>query len=658
MMSKLITKNAPLAALVILFAIAPACALGAAEPDDKDAINQALEEAEKLMAEQDSVIDRARRHLNVVESSGMPRTTSPLIIAPESSKPVSVAPAAATRKRAQEIANHAAAVYRDRRNYESAYELASEALRVDPQNRKAQKLQDRIAVDLDQHIDVLSPLGHPYRPPEGVIAYKIAVSDQVITLAEATDIGLKNNVQLIGYEKKIKGAERKLTEARRAMFPSLSGETTRSGGTIGGTVYIGESYKINFSQPVFDGGELLFTLRQAQANVESDKAKYGKERAEYLYRVHEAYRGTVGADYNLSYQSALFDEIDQVKVRVDKEYGLKLAAEIDYLDTLSIHNQVNFQKESAGSDLINAKLILAQEMGLDPDLPLPVDTSLKYAEIPLDVPTIRHLAREHNWDMRIKDIAVKGAYYALKIFSAKKMPKIEMRGSFGLGAEQALSSTSTNSFGGVDSEPINGVSLDLENEHFIGFEGSIPLGPNSVEYGYSRRFFAPTVSSFLGSEDYKHRAAFNLFDRLADMTDEEIAEADYMIAKAEYEKERLTTDVKAQEAYYSYKTALLQLNTSLSKIKFREKQVNILRLTTGMQEASVSSLLEQLVQLTEDRYSYVKAIGEIHSAVENINRIIGIEGYYSAEPVDIVVRTGRGHKFHAATSRNKGILEE
>ena len=73
------------------------------------------------------------------------------------------------------------------------------------------------------------------------------------------------------------------------------------------------------------------------------------------------------------------------------------------------------------------------------------------------------------------------------------------------------------------------------------------------------------------------------------------------------------------------------MNTSLTRIKYREKQINILRLTTGFQDTSVSSLLNEMIQLTEDRFSYVRAIADIHGAISNINRLIGIESYFSIE---------------------------
>lgn len=560
----------------------------------RDQVQAYVEEAQQKAAEQDKLIERARAHLNVVETGGRRDRTADI----------------------DALVEKASVVYREEREYLDAYKLAHEALEIDPAHEKAKELKRSIKHDLENVVTIGIPYDKPYQPPEGVLAYKVAVSDGLVTLEEAQEIAVKNSVLLASMQKRVKGAERKLTEARRALFPTISAEAVANGGIVAGDAYQGESWKLNLSHTVFDGGELIFTLKQAEANVGSDKAKYAKERLELVHRVGEAYRGVVTADYNLAYQDSLLAEVDEIKARTDEEHNEKLIPEIDYLEVGSLHNQVIFQKVSAESAYLQAKLILAQELGIDPSLPTPLDTVLGVKEIPLDLEVVRRTAQKHNWDIRLKELAAEGAFYNVKVFDAKKMPKIELRGSMGLQGESSVGA---------------GYHNDLENEHFIGIEGSLPLGGNTIEYGYTRRFFGPTVLSLTGSEDYRHRVAFFLLDKLADLTDADIAKADYLVAKDEVQKERVNTDVRVHEAFYDYKGALLQIDTSLSKIKFREKQVSILKVLASLEESKVSSLVNEMMALSEDRFAYVKAVAETHDTLSNINRLIGIEGYYGNE---------------------------
>jgi len=176
-----------------------------------------------------------------------------------------------------------------------------------------------------------------------------------------------------------------------------------------------------------------------------------------------------------------------------------------------------------------------------------------------------------------------------------------------------------------------GPNVDLENEHFISVEVSMPWGPNEASYSFQRRFFAPTVSSFQGSQDFRHVWKLGLLDKLARLSDEEIAKSDYLKAKAELKQEEAGQLISARQAYYDYEGALLQLNTSLSKIEYREKQVKVLIHMAKLEEVDVSDLLEERMSLTEDYYSRVTSISSIKNALSSMNRLVGIEGYYRGE---------------------------
>jgi outer membrane protein TolC len=564
----------------------------------EDKINVAIEEAEKRLATQDDLITRARRHLNVLEK----------VEAKESLQ---------NKAQAGQLLQEASIIYRDKSQYMEAYELADEAMKLYPENGDVERFKKRILKDMVINMTDSLPYGRNVTPPEGMLAYKVAISNKIITIEEAINIALKNSIPLASQRMKLKGDRRKLTEAKRALFPNLSFEASANGGiTAAAGAYQGESWKFNADQVVFDGGELMFTVRQAETSLKSDEAEYNKTRLDLIHQVGETYRGVLNADYNLAYQRSLFDEVQQVQDRSEKEKALGFIPEADYLDLLSVYNQVSFQFESAKIGLDSAKMLFGQTLGLSPEYELPIDTTLRYKEIEINLGTLRQMVQRHNWDIKVSEMAAKGAYYGVLVFKAQKSPKVTLRGSLGITGEEPVGA---------------GRSNDLEDEHFIGVEVEMPIGPNSIEYSFNRRFFGPTVLALTGSEDFRHRVTLSLLDKLSNLTDEDGAKADYLQALAELKKERSDQDIASQDAYYSYRAALLQMNTSLSKIKYREKQVNILRVMSGLQESSVSQLLSEMVALSEDRFSYVKAISDIHDSVSNINRIIGIQDFYTMD---------------------------
>ena len=184
---------------------------------------------------------------------------------------------------------------------------------------------------------------------DGEALYRVSVSDHKITLKEAIEIGLANHGGLLASKKKVEVADSKLTEAKRALFPTISGSMDFNGGINVGRFFKGESRKITVSQPVFYGGELVFTVRQAEENLKSAKEEYTKQRHEAVHEIRTAYYGVVKAEYNAQYQFELYDLVNTLYRRLKKERQEKLIAEVDFLNAESKYEQVYFQLESATS---------------------------------------------------------------------------------------------------------------------------------------------------------------------------------------------------------------------------------------------------------------------------------------------------------------------
>jgi outer membrane protein TolC len=326
----------------------------------------------------------------------------------------------------------------------------------------------------------------------------------------------------------------------------------------------------------------------------------------------------------LEYQVELENSIKGIFQRSSKAYEAKLIPEIEFLEVEAIHNQVHFQRESANSGLKSAYLILYQNMGIGLDEQAAVDLDLEFQPVTVEMEPFLRMVLANNLDIKIKEAAAETAYFGVKVFDAKKQPRVDVRGSVGLQGEVKTGgdNATTGPFG---------TGPDLENEQYIAVNVSMPFGPHSSNYAYQRRFFGPTISAFQGSEDYKHTWGFNLFDKLAEMTDEDLAKADYLNALAELNHEKTTQTVSARDAYFEYNKSLLQLETSQFKIKHRTHQVALLEHTTKTEDSRITELMNEMVTLAEDKFSKVSSISSAKIALTDMNRLVGIEGYYTDE---------------------------
>jgi outer membrane protein TolC len=489
---------------------------------------------------------------------------------------------------------------------------------------------DRLGKPIQSAFSWMSAKQKTYREKsltEGEVLYKVAVSDGKITLREAIGIGLANNLEVQALKKKVEVAQAKLAEAKRALFPTISMVLEENGGKLGGSednpsgrIYRGRNYKLNLTQPIFYGGELTYTLKQAETNLKGSKEEYYKAKNEYILQTKQAYYGVVKAEYNVLYQGELYERISNFYKKARQEKELKLMSEIDYLNIESKFNETLLSLESSKYDLLSATLLLYQTLVLDTEgYPLPLDLRIHYVKVKPDLDQVLEMALQANPNVRVKRLALESAEYGVLVYKAKKLPKVDLRGSYGMLGEVFK-----------DSEAIedDNHDLDLEKEWFLGTTISMPLGPNTVEYNRIKHKYGPTVLALHGSEDWSHKLSLSLFDKLSEITDEKSAEASVLQARSDLQKAENEVISKVREDFYNVQKALLQIEVAVSKLRYQSKQDAILLYMVKLQEASIESLLEHYTESTQHKFSFIQAVTDYNLALDGLGVSIGDPYYF------------------------------
>jgi len=454
---------------------------------------------------------------------------------------------------------------------------------------------------------------------DGEALYKVAVSDKKVSLKEAVEIGLANNIGLQSLKKREEAAQAKLNEAKRALLPTVQLQAEVNGGKSP-RFYKGENQKINVSQPLFYGGELQATVKQAEANLKSIAAEYEKSKGESVHQVRTAYYGVIRAEYNSRYQAELYDKVSNIHKRSKEVYRQKLMAEVDFLNLESQYQQVFFQVESTKNDLLSAALLLRQSMGLDSDTDLPIDLKIHFKKTKPEFNKILSMAVQNNADLRSREATLEAAKYGVKIYQAKKLPRVDLRGSYGMLGE---------TFHDTDAFLEEKADNDLEKEWFLGVEANMPLGASSIDYSQVKHVYGPTIfSATRGSEDWRHHVAFNLWDKLSNITDEKSAQAGLLQAQSEYEKAKNDLTIKIRDDFYTLQKSSIQIDSSVARIKYQEKQNLILEYMSGLQEASLSSLIDGLISQAQDRFSFIQAVADYELAKSSLSISIGDPDYF------------------------------
>lgn len=449
---------------------------------------------------------------------------------------------------------------------------------------------------------------------DGDALYRVAISDGRLTIEEATAIAEANSTELRGVKRRIDVARSKVREATRALLPTVSFVMEWNGGIASQRFYKGKSRKLNVNQPVFYGGELIYTLRQSEAGWKGAQQEYASARGEIVRAVANQYFSVVKAEYNLHYQTALNRDADVVYRRVRKERIKSVVSEIDYLNVESQHHSVALQFEAAKNEYVTSTLALYQSMGLPLDDRLPVDLRINFNKIDPDLDEVLTIAMRNNPTILNKQYSLEGAEWNIKIYKAKGLPHFDLRGSIGYLGEV-----------NKDTKAIEGDNhdLDLEKEWFLGGTVSMPLGESSVEYDQIKHNYGPTVLALTGSQDFKHKVTYNLLDKIANTTDSVKAEADYYQALSELEKAANDAILGVKDELYNMRKSLVLVDSSIAKIRYQERQNSVLNYLLSMQETSPSNVMEGFIEQAQNKFGLIEAVTDYHKAVLTLNVLMG-----------------------------------
>jgi outer membrane protein TolC len=475
---------------------------------------------------------------------------------------------------------------------------------------------------------ISSPPAHSKMPTptpiaDGEALFKVAISDQKITVEEAVDIGLANNIKLQAAKKSIEVAAAKVDEAKRGLFPAVQYVWERNGGKVPGVAgsrfYKGKNQKLNVSQPLYYGGELQNTVKQAEENLRISRAEFKKAKDDLIHQIRVAYYGVVKAEYNAEYQIELFEKIGEILRQVRAQREMRVSPEIDALNVESQYYQVLYQLEASKNDVLSANVSLKQSINLEMEGVVPVDLRMNFVKVNPKFEEMVKRALENNADIRVKAFGVEAARYGIDIYESKKKPHFDLRGSYGMLGE---------AFHDTEAFEDGKASIDPEREWFLGVAGSMPLGPNSVQYEQVKHVYGPTVLSLTGSEDWRHHVEFNLFDRMGAITDENQAQYVLLQAESEYKDVRDEVTLRLRDEFYSLQRYLIQIDTSIAKLRYQNKQLSILEYLLGLQETTPSNYVENLISQVQDRYAFIQAVADYNVALSGMGLLIGDPFYF------------------------------
>ena len=435
-----------------------------------------------------------------------------------------------------------------------------------------------------------------------------------LTLEECIKIALDNHLPIKIAKEQIELAKLKVNESFRELFPAVSLLWSESRGKINDSLYRGRKYGFEFKQPLFRGGELLFTWQQARTNLNIAQENYDKTKEDLIYDASKAYYGLAKALNNLDTQKELFKSIKSDLELAQKEYELDLSTQLEFLNAQSSYDQVYYSIASSENDVLLKRLALNKVMNIDISSEVKIDYKLELKEFDMDIDGCIELAMQHRAELKTKKLIVKSTKLGERIAQSQTWPQLDLVGKYVKAAEEF--------------EP-RAFGWNLRNERFLGITASFPFESHTFDFAHKRGKLAPTVTTF-GSDTRYNTDMYKItpFDDLGRYTSVKTAYIAHQQALSDLQDIKRVIHSEVREAFYSLAEAQIKIKGSLNNLKLYEKELMATQVRKELNEATVSEVMDAKIKLSGEKSSYGSALGDIYLAIASLNKAIGMGGYF------------------------------
>ena len=165
-------------------------------------------------------------------------------------------------------------------------------------------------------------------------------------------------------------------------------------------------------------------------------------------------------------------------------------------------------------------------------------------------------------------------------------------------------------------------------EYYFGTKVSLPIWGSTLGYSYMQEDWQPVVQTRHGTESTTNTMTLALFDKLEDISGVQEAELEYIRSQDEMNRKKQEINLEVKEMFFKYKKAVLLMNVSKTKIEFQTKQVEVLEIRQELGEAQYSDVVEEMIKLAEEEFSYIQAMADYYISIASLNKAVGIEGYF------------------------------
>jgi len=432
------------------------------------------------------------------------------------------------------------------------------------------------------------------------------LSTQNKELADFVQTALTNNQPTKIAREEVELAQLKVTEAKRNFFPSLKIQSYATEGEVYKIKYEEKENKIQLDQPLFYGGRLIDSLKQAQANLEINQKNFERLKLDVVQKTEAAYYNLVSSRILLKQQEKIYKEGMGLLGSIEKLTDIGMLIPLEATSARSWLEQIRFQMDSTKQDLYMAELTLKQVLNIQ-ELPDIKTQLLEPKRLNLDFESCLETAMKRRPEIYLSELLVKFNEYGKKVEASKS---------------KSLTLDFTSSYGSYEgaykTEP-----MQSSDNWYIGIKASRPWGASTINTTVSSEETQPRFGQTSATASSTISTELNIFDNLKRISDKKKADIDFRRSISDFDETLKTINFEVQDAFLNYQKAILQFNTALSEMKFRRNELKVAKIRALTGEATISSALSSLVSFSEALTKYMQALGNYYISISNLRKATG-----------------------------------
>lgn len=266
-------------------------------------------------------------------------------------------------------------------------------------------------------------------------------SCKVLTLEESVALALKNNPNILYAQQSLISAEAGYGEQKAKVKPRLKAEANyvKSEGPSSEFLDFNEA-KLTLSQPVYTGGKITSSIKQAEAKLTVAKQDYEKIKQDVAYEVKKAYYEILRAEKLRKISLEQIEQLREQLAQIKKHYESGSSIELDVMKTDAELSRAMRNLLKSENVIILAKIEFNKILGND----LQDNIEVKDMEAPEQYELIylnEYLSEAFNNRPEMKKETAELATSQMDVAIAKSQwyPQVELSGSYGYSGKKISS---------------------------------------------------------------------------------------------------------------------------------------------------------------------------------------------------------------------------